>query len=321
MGRFCLVPRVSRLAAIDLGTNTVRLLVVETRGAGRWRTLAQDQLITRLGEGAAASGLLGDTPIERTVATVAAFCRQAEALGASEVMIVATSAVREAVNRQALLDRVRAASGHEVRVVTGEEEARLALLGALSEIRESSGEVLLVDIGGGSTEFTLARERRVVAALSIRLGVVPLAERYMTQGPVDWARYGEMDREVRAELAPALSRVLPEHRPDLFIGTAGTVTTLAALDQALSQYDPERVQGYRLHRHRIEKLLAALGALPVAARAALPCLDPGRADLIIPGISICLAAMDCCGFDSLLVSEYALREGILIDYLGRSAAS
>jgi len=315
---------VTTLATIDLGTNTVRLLVVETGGAGRWRVLAQDQIITRLGEGAAAAGRLGEVPMGRTVEVVTAFCRQAESLGASEIVIVATSAVREAANRQRFLERVRRATGRDVRVVAGEEEARLSFLGVLSGIEEINGELILIDIGGGSTEFTLARNREIVTALSVPLGVVPLAERYMNQGPVDWARYAEMDREARARLAREVLPSFRASRPGRMVGIAGTITALAALDQALAVYDPDKVQGYMLRRHRVERLLARLGALSLAARADLPGLDPGRADLIIPGIAVCLAAMDAFGFDSLLVSEFALREGILVDYLagaGRAPAA
>ncbi len=309
----------TRLATIDLGTNTIRLLVVEVAENRSWRPLAQAQTITRLGEGLRDSGRLGEAAMERAVATVAEFCRRARAFGAERILIIGTSAVREAANRSAFLDRVRQATGQEVQVVPGEDEGRLTMLGVLHGLPALSGSIVVFDIGGGSTEFILARDRKSVLTRSLALGVVPLAERYMTSEPVDWGRYAGLDREVRAQLARELRDFLPEERPDHLVGTAGTVTTLAALDQALPEYDPEKVHGYRLQRHRIEELLATLGALPVAARAALPCLEPGRADVIIPGIAICLAAMDTFGSGSLLVCDFGLREGILIDYLARSA--
>jgi exopolyphosphatase/guanosine-5'-triphosphate,3'-diphosphate pyrophosphatase len=308
-----------RLAAIDLGTNTVRLLVAEALGRGRWRALHHTQTITRLGEGLQSRGELGDAAMARTVAAVAEYCRTAEALGARDIVIVATSAVREAPNRGTFLDRVRRAAGRDVRVVSGEEEARLALLGTLHGLDTLSGSLLLFDIGGGSTEFILARERRLTAVVSLGLGVVPLAERYLTAGPVDWTRYGLMVREIRRGLSDGLRDFARQGRPEHLVGTAGTVATLAALDQELPFYDPERVQGHVLHRDRIERLLARLGALPVSARAELPCLPPGRADVIIPGIAICLAAMGHFGFASLVVSEFGLREGILVDELSRPA--
>lgn len=308
-----------RLAAIDLGTNTVRLLVAEALGGGRWQALHQTQTITRLGEGLRSRGELGDAPMARTAAAVAEYCRAAEALGAREIVIVATSAVREAPNRGAFLDRVRRAARRDVRVVSGEEEARLALLGTLHGFHAPSRSLLLLDIGGGSTEFIFVRARRLAAVVSLPLGVVPLAERHLTAGPADWTRYGLMVGEIRQCLSDGLRDFARRGRPEQLVGTAGTVTTLAALDQDLPFYDPERVQGHVLHRDRIERLLARLGALPVSTRAEVPCLPPGRADVIIPGIAICLAAMEHFGFTSLVVSEFGLREGILIHELSRPA--
>ncbi|MBI4561957.1 MAG: Ppx/GppA family phosphatase [Candidatus Rokubacteria bacterium] len=307
------------LGAIDLGTNTIRLLVVEVAEDRSWRPVAETQTVARLGEGLLASGRLGEVAMERALATAAEFCDRARALGAERMLVVGTSALREAANRLEFLERLTRATGQEVRVVPGEDEGHLTLLGVLHGLPALSGSLLVFDIGGGSTEFILARHRRFVLARSLALGVVPLAERYMTAGPVDWLGYRDLDREVRDLLARELRDLLPGPRPDQLIGTAGTVTTLAALDQALPEYNPQKVHGYLLHRHRIEELLATLGALPVAARATFPCLEPGRADVIIPGIAICLAAMDAFGVSSLLVSEFGLREGILIDYLSRSA--
>ena len=293
----------------------MRLLGVELPPAGPRRALYQAQAITRLGEGLAATGHLEETAMARTIAAVAEFCRTAHAHGADEILIVATSAVREALNRQTFVERVERAVGYPVAVVTGEEEARLALLGVLDGLPGLSGSFVLFDIGGGSTEFILARQRRLATAVSLPLGVVPLAERYATAGPVDRSRYAEMEREIRSGLSAGLRGFATGSRPDDLVGTAGTVTTLAALDQGLPSYDPERVQGYVLRRGRIEELLARLGPLSAAARATRPCLEPGRADLIIPGIAICLAAMNHFGAAAIRVSDFGLREGILIEYL------
>lgn len=292
--------------------------MVEVPAAGRHQSLYQTQVITRLGEGLAARGRLEETAMARTLETVADFCHQAVSLGAGEILIVATSAVRDAQNGQAFADRVRGAVGVTVQVVPGEEEARLALLGALEGLPDLRGTILLFDIGGGSTEFILARERRLAAAVSLPLGVVPLAERYPSAGPVQWERYRAMEQEIRSRLDSGLSGFASGCRPDHLLGTAGTVTTLAALDQELTAYDPARVHGYVLARARVEQLLRRLAALSVAERAALPYLEPGRADLIVPGTAICLAAMDYFGASSLRVSEFGLREGILVEYLSRT---
>lgn len=305
----------ARLAAIDLGSNTVRLLVAEAREGGGWLTIDQAQTVTRLGERHAGGRGLAEAAMKRTADTVTAFCARADSLGAGEILIVATGAVREAENSQVFLDLVRRMTGREARVVSGEDEARLALLGVLHGLGSPAGSVLLMDIGGRSTELVLSREGRVVAAVSLSLGVVPLGERYMTTGPVDWASHAEMARDIRGRLAGEALPVFSGGRPDRMVGTAGTVTTLAALDQDLPAYDPEKINGYVITRHRIERLLARLGAMSVAARAALPCLEPGREDLIVPGAAICLAAMSGFRFLSMTVSDFGLREGILIERL------
>jgi len=309
---------VTRLAAVDLGTNTIRLLVVEVAEDRRWWPVFQTQTVARLGEGLRVRGSLSEEAMERAVTVVADFCDRARRFGARQILIVGTSAVREAASGPAFLDRLRRVTRAEVRVVPGEDEGRLTLLGVLHGLPALSGALLVFDIGGGSTEFILARNRELVCARSLALGVVPLAERYRTAEPVDRARYAELDGEVRGVLARELGDLLAEPRPDHLVGTAGTVTTLAALDQALPAYDSEKVHGYHLSRSRIEELLAILASLSALARAALPCLEPGRADVLIPGIAICVAAMDAFGFSSLIVSDYGLREGIVVDYLASS---
>ena len=303
-----------RLATVDLGTNTVRLLVVEAEGV-RWRPLRQAQRVTRLGEGQGAAGRLLEDPMRRTLETVAEFVAAARVLGAAEVRVVATSAVREAPNRTEFVARLREATGHDVTVVSGADEARLTLRGVAAALPELAGSFLLFDIGGGSTEFVLACGGRLAAAVSLRLGVVGLAERFMDDGPVDWARFGFMRDEITGRLEREIPESLAAARAPALVGTAGTVTTLAALDLALPAYDPARVHGHILARPAVDRLLARLGAMTVAERAALPCLERGRADLIIPGIAICLAAMARLGYDSLVVSDCGLREGILCEIL------
>jgi len=305
---------VRRLAAIDLGTNTVRLLVVEASGAA-WRALHEEQRVTRLGEGQAGTGILQPAAMRRTAEVVAAFCRRAEDLGVHDVRIVATSAVREAANGGEFLAQVRSSSGRQVRVISGEEEARLILLGVTQGLPDLKGHFLLFDIGGGSTEFVLSRAGRASPAVSVKLGVVELAERFMDQGPVDHTRYDAMAAEVGARLAAGLTEPILRHGAPALVGSAGTVTTLAALDLGLESYDPARVHGHRLTRVVVAGLVARLAALSLAERAALPCLEPGRADLIIPGSAICLAALDRLGFDALVVSDRGLREGILYEIL------
>lgn len=300
-----------RVSTIDLGSNTVRLLVADVEGPGRWRVVAEDQTVTRLGEGLAATGALGEAPMARTLAVVSDYAARGTALGATDLRIVATSAVREAANGSLFAAAVERATGRRVQVVSGEDEARLVLLGVRHGVGPLAGPVVVFDIGGGSTEYILAEGERVRATASLRLGVVPLAERYPFPGRVDPPRYQQLVREVANRLERELPGEILRARPAHLVGTAGTVTTLAALDLDLERYDARRVQGHRLSRAAVERLGARLGGLTVAERAALPCLEPGRADLIVPGVALVVATLDCLGVDALTVSDSGLREGIL----------
>ncbi len=301
-----------RVATLDVGTNTVRLLVADVEPSGRWRGVAQPQTVTRLGEGLTASGALGEAPMARTLAVVDEYARRARELGTRTLTIVATSAVREAANGAAFAAAIERATACPVRIVSGEDEARLVLRGVHAGLGSLAGLVVVFDIGGGSTEYVLADGDRVLAAASLRLGVVPLAERYPFAARVDGAGWARLLDEVRGRLTQELPASLRAARPAHLVGTAGTVTTLAALDLALTRYDAGRVQGHRLSRAAVERQLARLAALDVAGRAALPCLEPGRADLIVPGVAIVLVTLDVVGANGLVVSDYGLREGVLV---------
>src|SRR5213594_2017752 len=269
-----------RVATIDVGTNTVRLLVADVVGPASWTVVDQRQTVTRLGEGLAAAGALGEAPMARTLAVVGDYVARAERLAATRVRVVATSAVREAANGGAFVAAVHRATGQRVEVVSGEEEARLVLRGVQSGLPALAGRLVTFDIGGGSTEYILAEPARILAAVSLRLGVVPLAERFPFADGVDWDRYAVLLAEVRARLERELPQKIRSARVAHLVGTAGTVTTLAALDLGLVEYESQRVQGHRMSRATIERLLGRLGGLSVAARAALPCVEPGRADQI-----------------------------------------
>jgi len=305
-----------RLATIDIGSNTVRLLVADVLGTAAWRAVDQDQTVTRLGEGLAQSGRLGEAPMARTLAAVRTYVERGVGLGARDVHIVATSAVREASNGRAFATAIEGATGRRVDVVSGETEARLTLRGVRCGLGALTGRMLTFDIGGGSTEYVLADGDSILSMASLRLGVVPLAERFPFPGPVDASRYRALCDELRARLDGELPATIRAARVDHLVGTAGTVTTLAALDLGLVRYDGARVQGHVLSRAAVDGLAARLGRLTVVERAALPCLEPGRADLIVPGTAIVTVTMDLTRVDRLRVSDYGLREGLLVDAIG-----
>jgi exopolyphosphatase/guanosine-5'-triphosphate,3'-diphosphate pyrophosphatase len=306
-----------RLASIDLGSNTIHLLVVDVGTDGAWRIVEHDQRVTRLGEGLARSGRLGEGPMTRATAVVAEFAARAQQAGAGDVTIVATSAVREAANGMDFAAALERRVGHAVRIVSGDDEARLTLRGVLRGLRPAPHTLVTFDIGGGSTEYVLARGADVVAAVSLRMGVVPLAERYPFADPVDSATFRRLQDEVRGRLVAEVPPSIREAKPEVLVGTAGTITTLAALDLGLLTYDRDLVQGHRLSRAAIERVRDRLAALDVGGRAALPCLEPGRADLIVPGVAIVIATLDVLGLDHVVVSDWGLREGIVADAAGR----
>jgi exopolyphosphatase/guanosine-5'-triphosphate,3'-diphosphate pyrophosphatase len=282
--------------------------VVDLDATGRWHTLEQTQRITRLGEGLAAAGRLGEAPMARTAAAVADYVGLAARHRADPVLVVATSAMREAVNGRAFAARLEALTGWRVRIVDGDEEARLMLRGVLSGLGPLPGSAVVFDIGGGSSEFIRTRDGRVEASISLTLGVVPLAE--LAEPYPDLA--DRVADRLRRELPPSIRG----GRIGRLVGTAGTVTTLAALDLGLVAYDAARVHGHTLTRAAIERQRDRLVPLLVAEIAQLPCLEPGRADVLRPGIAITLAVLDAFGVDALVVSETGLREGIMADALG-----
>lgn len=308
-----------RAAVIDVGTNTVRLLVAESDGHSAHRTLLTDQEITRLGQGLLPVQELQPEPIQRTVRVLRRYRELAEAQGASTILAVGTSALREAKNRAAFLAAARDEAGVEVAVIAGEEEARLALLGVRAGLPGAPARLVMMDIGGGSTELLLADGETILAAVSTGLGVVKLTESCLRSDPpipaqlemVRRTAAERLDRARKAELRDIALR-------DAFVGTAGTVTSLAAVDLALVPYDPVRVTGHRLTRVRVAQLLHRLASLPLGDRRQVPGLEPARADVIVAGGVVCLAAMDALGFSALTVSDGGLREGILLDLLRRT---
>jgi exopolyphosphatase/guanosine-5'-triphosphate,3'-diphosphate pyrophosphatase len=306
-----------RFASIDLGTNTVRLLVADADRPGRWQLVHQEQRVTRLGEGLWPAGELREPAMVRTRDVVAAYVSRARSLGATAVRIVATSAVREARNGAAFAAALASLTAAPVDVVTGDDEARLTVRGVIDGLGVSQGTSIVFDIGGGSTEYIRTEAGRVVRAVSLRLGVVPLAEEFPFPERVEPARYRRMEDAIAERLRRELPDAVAGAPIGRLIGTAGTVTTLAALDLDLETYDADRVQGHRLSRAAVERLLARLGALTVGERAALPALEPGRADLIVPGIAIVLATFRRLEVDTLTVSDAGLREGMIAEAVER----
>ena len=286
----------TRVAAVDLGTNSTRLLVADVED-GRVEELDRETVITRLGEGVDRRRRLLPEPIARVRNCLTDFRRRAEELGAERTLLVATSAVRDAENGEAFLGEIEWSYGFDTELLSGEEEAAMTLRG-VSVGRELEPGTLLLDVGGGSTELTLPDFR-----VSLDVGSVRLTERLLGRDPLT-------DDELAACRA-AVRSALDEHAAGLevrhAIGVAGTITTIAALE--LGGYDRDRVHGYRIAREAAERRLERLAALPLEERRELPGLEPARAPVIVAGVAIVAEVLRFFGLDELEVSEQDILTG------------
>jgi exopolyphosphatase/guanosine-5'-triphosphate,3'-diphosphate pyrophosphatase len=307
-------PKSEVFASIDLGTNTVRLLVAKRDGKG-FKPLYSNQVITRLGEGLSNGGVLIDRAMERTVSAVLNFKNEASKYKPSAIWVVATSAVREAKNRSEFISRVKEKTGIELEVIPWEEEASMTLLGVFSGIDSGIKNALIFDIGGGSTEYVFTEDRKLINSVGTDLGVVHLSERHITKDPVDDEELNILESVISNTINDVRNQInssLITRHSSLLIGTAGTVTTLAALDLNLYPYDPAKINGYALRLENVKSLLKRLKTMTVKERRNIPALEKGREDLIIPGAVIVIKTMEIFGFDSMVVSDYGLREGVIL---------
>jgi len=311
--------RAGRLAAIDQGTNSTRLLVAEQRAEG-FEDLARDMVITRLGAGVDETGAIAADALERTMRVIERYARRSRALHATTIRVAATSAVRDASNRDELARRVREVTGSELEVVTGEHEARLSFLGATSglqeEVPEAYAPFLVLDIGGGSTECVIGTHGPA-AAVSMQMGSVRLTERFVRSDPPD---AGELEalREAVGPLLEGARAAIPFADARTLVAVAGTSTTVQAIALGLPFYDPERIHRTRLSRSNAERVLAELASMSTSERAALPVMAPGRADVIVAGATILVEVMGRLGFEETLVSETDILDGLLLEMLSCS---
>lgn len=308
-----------RLAAIDIGTVTTRLLVADV-SADKVEEVARSTDITHLGEGLTRTGLLSDAAMARVEAVIAGYTARMSELGVEECRAVATSATRDAGNASRFAERL-SAHGVIPHVVSGDAEARLAFAGATHEV---FGDGLLVnDIGGGSTELVYGRRcsragapaAEVAIARSIDVGARRLTERFLTSDPPTVRELRSASAWVDREFAPFFD-ALPM-APRLSIALAGTATTLSAIHQGLSSYDANLVHGSVVRIEEIRDTLERLVSLPLARRAAeVPGLDPGRAPVIIGGVLVLLAVLEFAELDSTVVSEHDILYGIVLEMYG-----
>ncbi len=296
-------------AAIDCGTNSTRLLVVDGTG----RALERLMRITRLGQGVDATRRLAPKAIGRTLEVLEAYAKTMVHHEVSAARLVATSAVRDAANGQEFLDRASAVAGVRAELLSGDAEGRLAYAGATADLPPSAGDDLVIDIGGGSTELVLAHHGQV-KAVSLDLGCVRLSERYLQHDPPLPEELAAATAAIAAELDRAVSslghlRTLA--KGSRLIGLAGTVSTLVTLELKLTEYDRALVHHAVLPAALVARWCEVLGAETASGRAARPGIEPGRADVIVGGVLVLREVMGRFGFAECLVSEADILDGLV----------
>jgi len=290
----------TRVAAVDLGTNSTRLLVADFDG-NRLEEVARRLTITRLGEGVDERQRLLPLPIARVRNVLSEYRRELEDLGATQTLAIGTSALRDAENGEAFLGEIEWSYGFSTRMLSGIEEASMMLRGVAAGRDGQLTDTLLVDIGGGSTELVLSHNGGVPHAASIDVGCVRLTERHLASDPPTRDELEAAADDVRAALPVRPARGA--------IGVAGTVTTLAALDLGLAEYDPERTHGHRIPRESVERELARLSAMTLEERLRVPGIEPGRAPVIVAGVLILREVLNAFELDEIEASERDILHG------------
>ena len=309
-----------REGAIDVGTNSTRLLVADADGReAPLTTLERRMTITRLGQGVNATRRLHPDAVERTLAVLREYREVLDKLGVERVRTTATSAVRDAANREDFLVPAKEILGTAPEVLTGEEEGRLTFLGATTGLTDPAP-YLVVDIGGGSTEFTVGTREQVpgdgsvphvTGLLSVDVGCVRLTEAYLPSDPPAPEELSQAISVVELHLAD-VDRLLPAAAgAQTLIGVAGTVTTVAAVELGLPEYDSDALHHFRLTHAAAEDVFRTLATEPAEARRHNPGLEPGRVDVIVGGAAVLVCVMRHFGFDEMLVSEADILDGLI----------
>ena len=309
----------SRLASLDLGTNTFRLLIADITDSHTLSPILVKSEITRLGEGLKKNASLKPQAVQRSLNVLEKFIKTIDCYKVKKVLAVTTSATREAKNGQDFIDQIHKRTGIQVRILTGSEEAGLTLKGVFSIVDRTHPINMVFDIGGGSTEFILTDGISPIKTTSIGLGVVHLLEDLISSDPPTLNELKHLMSYIKNILQSIdfknylhnLSSGASSRQP-LLIGTAGTVTTLAAIEQKMDAYEPHKINNYMLTREAVESIYRHLCRLPIAERRTIAGLEKGREAVIVPGTAIVIEIMDYFGYNQIIVSDAGLLEGILL---------
>jgi len=307
-----------RFASLDVGSNTVRLLIAEPEPDLTFRTLRRERIITRLGGDFSAAQKLDEASMERTIEALRSFGELLQRENVEKVFAAGTGVLREARNGPAFLERVRERTGLLLRLLTGEEESLLMLRGVLSSLRDKDAPLLVTDVGGWSTEVLWVEKGERIRAASLGLGAVALSEKFIHHDPPATSELDALNEYIRPSLQELRRRWekeggrIKDLHPRL-VGTAGTATTLAAIDLTLPSYDPQRINGHWISLRALEEIKRRLQSLPLNDRRKVVGLERGREDLIVAGSAILLNLLEVFERSALEVIDSGLLEGILLE--------
>ncbi|HPF84871.1 MAG TPA: Ppx/GppA phosphatase family protein [Aminivibrio sp.] len=292
-------------AVIDVGTNSIKFHAAKKKADGSLETVLDQNDIARLGEGLRETGLIAPEALERNALSVAAFAEKAKELGAVPE-IVGTMALRTARNADAFVKRVKELTGLDLKVIPGEEEARLSYLAVLSGLPLDGGDLVTFDTGGGSTEFVYGRGAEMLRKFSVPLGAVRITEEFFADDPV---RKGSVDAAME-EIRKSLTGGGVLGSPEVIVGMGGTVTSLASVKFKMETYDPDVVQGSVLTLAELKEMAAMFASMTLEERKGVTGLQPKRADVILAGTCIVCAILELLGASSFTVSDRGLRHGL-----------
>jgi exopolyphosphatase / guanosine-5'-triphosphate,3'-diphosphate pyrophosphatase len=296
------------IAALDVGSNTVLMVVAQRRPDGTVTTLDEMARITRLGRGVDRNGRLDPDSARATLDAIIEFAGRARVLGAEKICAAATAALRDAADGADFIDEVRRCTGISLEIISGETEARMSWLAAVRGLGlDPAARLLIVDIGGGSTEFIRAEPDLPLDAVSLQIGSVRLTERHYHHDPPTPADIVAL----RATIDTAIDALGWDYSPDVAVGIAGTVTTVCATSLGLERYDHAVVHGHRLARADIIRVLDLFGSMPTAERRLLPGVAEGRADVIYAGATILERIVERFGLAEVIVSDQGVRWGLI----------
>lgn len=304
---------VPTVASVDIGTNSTRVLVARSAGGGL-DIVDRRNTITRLGQGVGSTGRLADEAVERTLATLRAYRKILDENDVRRVRVAATSASRDAANRDEFFDAVEAVVGVRPELLSGDDEGRMSFLGATGELDPGRGPFLVVDIGGGSTEFIVGTDR-VEGVISIDVGCVRLTERFLEHDPPLPEELSACISFTDAHLDDVLREVPAVAEARTLVGLAGTITTVAAVEIGLATYDRDAIHHFVLTRDAAEDVFRTLATESRADRIHNPGLEEARADVIVGGCCVLVALLRRFGFDEMLVSEADILDGLALSLL------